>query len=376
MSVVEQRVAPAAPARFSAPRVAIVHYWLVSMRGGERVLERLLHLFPGADIFTHVYDDRKMSATIRASKVTTTWINQLPFSRNLYQYYLPLMPMALEELDLSAYDLVISSESGPAKGIITSPHAIHLCYCHSPMRYLWDHYHLYRKDANLLAKAAMPFLYHRLRQWDLSSSARVDTMVANSHFIQDRIRKFWRRESEVIHPPVETRLFTPSLDVDDHYLWVGQMVPYKRPDLAVAAFNRSGLPLLMVGEGGMLKKLRAIAKPNIRFVSRLDFNELRKAYARARALVFTAEEDFGIVPVEAMASGRPVLAYGRGGVLDTVVPGETGLFFDSQDPDALADGIERFERWLPHFDTSQAVTQANMFAPELFDAKIRAAVSR
>lgn len=363
-----------APGAFSAPRVAIVHYWLVSMRGGERVLERLLNLFPGADVFTHVYDESRMSATIRQSKVTTTFIDRLPMSKRFYQYYLPLMPMALEQLDLTGYDLVISSESGPAKGVITSPHALHLCYCHSPMRYLWDHYHLYRKDANPIARAAMPMIYHRMRQWDMSSSARVDKIAANSTFIRDRIRKSWRREAEVIHPPVETRLFTPSLELDDHYLWVGQMVPYKRPDLAVEAFTRTGLPLLMVGEGGMLKKLKATAGPNVRFVSRLDFDGLRRAYARARALVFTAEEDFGIVPVEAMASGRPVLAYGRGGALDSVAPGETGMFFHRQDVDALIDGIERLEKWLPEFDPHRSVARSNLFAPERFDEKILAAV--
>lgn len=361
---------------FSAPRVAIVHYWLVAMRGGERVVERLLNLFPGADLFTHVYDEAKMSAVIRKAKVTTTFIDRLPMSRRFYQYYLPLMPMALEQLDLTGYDLVISSESGPAKGIITSPHALHLCYCHSPMRYLWDHYHLYRKDANMLARAAMPLMYHRMRQWDISSSARVDKVVSNSRFIQGRVRKYWRRESEVIHPPVETRLFTPSLEIDQSYLWVGQMVPYKRPDLAVEAFTRSGLPLTMVGEGSMLPKLKAMAGPNIRFISRLGFDDLRRAYARARALVFTAEEDFGIVPVEAMASGRPVLAYGRGGILDSVAPHSTGILFDRQDADSLEQGLHEFERWLPHFDPRAAVARAELFAPEVFDSKIRAAVEQ
>ncbi|PNU04778.1 glycosyltransferase [Novosphingobium guangzhouense] len=371
-----EHVAAGRHGRMSEPRVAIVHYWLVGMRGGERVLERLLALFPGADVFTHVYDPARMSEAIRKSRVTTTWINGLPFARRFYQYYLPLMPMALEQLDLSGYDLVISSESGPAKGVITSPHAHHLCYCHSPMRYLWDHYHLYRRDANPVARAAMPLIYHRMRQWDIASSARVDTVVANSSFIRERVRKFWRREAEVIHPPVDTRMFTPSLDVDERYLWVGQMVPYKRPDLAVEAFNHTGLPLLMVGEGAMLARLQKTAGPNIRFVPRLNFNELREAYARARGLVFTAEEDFGIVPVEAMASGRPVLAYGRGGVLDSVVPGETGLFFDRQSAESLVDGLERFERWLPEFDSRRAIEQSNLFSPEHFDRKMLAAVRR
>lgn len=359
---------------FSQPRVAIVHYWLVAMRGGERVVERLLKLFPGADIFTHVYDKASMSSSIRRARVTTSFINRLPMARRYYQYYLPLMPMALEQLDLRGYDLIISSESGPAKGVITDPDSLHLCYCHSPMRYLWDHYHQYREQSGPLVKAIMPFSYHRLRQWDVSSSARVDKFVANSTFIQSRIRKNWRRDSDIVHPPVETNLFKPVRDVGDAYLWVGQMVPYKRPDLAVEAFNRTGLPLLMVGSGAMSKKLTAIAKPNIRIVDRLDFDQLRAAYARARALIFTAEEDFGIVPVEAMASGRPVLAYGKGGVLDSVAPGTTGLFFLRQDVESLVDGIMAMEKWLPHFDPRQAMERAEMFAPERFDEKLLALI--
>jgi glycosyltransferase involved in cell wall biosynthesis len=357
---------------FTKPRVALVHYWLVSMRGGERVLERLLGLFPGADIFTHVYDPQSVSARLREARVTTSLISRMPMARRFYQYYLPIMPLALEELDLSPYDLVISSESGPAKGVITRPDSLHLCYCHSPMRYIWDHYHQYKREANPLARLVMPPIYHWLRGWDEGSSARVDRFAANSRFIQSRIAKTWRREAEVIHPPVETSLFTPSLDLDDHYLWVGQMVPYKRPDLAVEAFNRNGRKLLMVGSGGMLNKLRAQAGPNITIVERMDFAALRKAYARSRAYIMTAEEDFGITPVEAMASGRPVVAFGRGGVLDSVLPERTGILFDRQEPDALIEAIERLERFLPDFDPGAAIRQANAFAPEVFDRKFLA----
>ena len=217
----------------------------------------------------------------------------------------------------------------------------------------------------------MPKMYHWLRQWDVSSSARVDQFVANSRFIQDRVRKVWRRESEVVHPPVETSLFTPSIETDESYLWVGQLVPYKRPDLAVEAFNANGLPLVMVGTGSMAKRLRAQAKPNIRFIDRLDFNALRRAYARARAFVMTAEEDFGITPVEAMASGRPVVAFGRGGVRDSVIPDRTGIFFDRQEPEALIEAVERTEHFLKHFDPRDAVEQANLFAPEHFDEKMK-----
>ncbi len=355
----------------SRPRVALVHYWLVGMRGGERVIERLLNLFPDADILTHVYDPAAVSARIRAANVRTSFINQLPYARRFYQYYLPLMPMALEELDLSDYDIVISSEAGPAKGVITTPNARHFCYCHSPMRYIWDHYHQYRKEANLLARMAMPAMYHRLREWDVSSSARVDHFAANSSFVQQRIRKFWRREAEVIHPPVETELFTPSSEIDDFYLWVGQMVPYKRPDLAVDAFNANGLPLVMVGSGGMLKALKARAKPNIRFVSHLDFTQLRQAYARARALVMTAEEDFGLTPVEAMASGRPVVGLGRGGLVDSVLPDRTGVLFQRQETEDLVEAVGRMEHFLKHFDPRHAVEQAGRFSAARFDRKIQ-----
>lgn len=362
----------AAPARFSDPRVAIVHYWFVAMRGGERVVERMLRLYPQADLFSHVSDPKILSGRLATAKMTTSFIDRLPFSKRFYQYYLPLMPMALEGLDLSEYDLVISSESGPAKGVITRPDALHVCYCHSPMRYLWDHYHQYRRQANGLARLLMPLAYGRLRQWDVSSSARVDRYAANSRFIRQRIGKVWRRDAEVIHPPVEVDLFTPSIDTDPYYLWVGAMVPYKRPDIVVDAFNSNGLPLLMIGSGSMLKSLRARAHPNIRIIQRVSFNELRSAYARARAFIMTAEEDFGIAPVEAMASGRPVVAYGRGGVLDTVIPGETGVFFECQEAASLGEAVERMERFLDEFDPSAAVRQASRFAPENFDARFLA----
>jgi glycosyltransferase involved in cell wall biosynthesis len=349
-------------------RVAIVHYWLVTMRGGERVLERLLRLFPQADIFTHVYDPDAVSQVIRARRVRTTFINRLPGARRHYQKYLPLMPMALEELDLSGYDLVISSESGPAKGVITAPGSLHVCYCHSPMRYLWDHYPDYRAAAGPLERTVMPWLFHNLRVWDTASAGRVDRVVANSSFVQQRVRKFWRRESVVVHPPVETSLFHPAAEVGTRWLWVGQMTPYKRADLAVDAFNALGLPLLMVGDGKMAPALRRRAGSNITIIPRMSFDELRAAYASCRALVFTAEEDFGIVPVEAMASGRPVLAYGRGGALDTIDAGRTGAFFETQTRDAVVAGALALEAWLPNFDAADAVRSALRFSPETFDA--------
>ena len=367
-------VLPADP-RKRFRRVAIIHYWLVTMRGGERVLERLLELFPEADIFTHVYDPEAMSAAIRAHRVQTSFIQKLPGAQRHYQSYLPLMPMALEQLDLRGYDLVISSESGPAKGVIPAPDALHVCYVHSPMRYLWDHYHDYRAEAGWLKRAVMPLLCHGLRQWDTSSAARVDRVLANSHFIRERVAKAWRREAAVVHPPVDSALFSPADEIEPGYLWVGQLVPYKRADIAIDAFNALGLPLTVVGDGPQAAMLKKRAGPNIRMIPRLDFAALRRAYARCRALVFTAEEDFGIVPVEVMASGRPVVAYGRGGALDSVVEDRTGLFFADQTSAALVDAVERLERWLPHFDPAAAMARARDFAPERFDAGVLEALA-
>lgn len=360
----------------TGPRVAVIHYWLVGMRGGERVLERLLRLYPGADIFTHVYDPSAVSAFIRSHRVTTTFIHKLPGAVRHYQKYLPLMPMALEELDLSGYDLVLSSEAGPAKGVITSPDALHVCYCHSPMRYLWDHYPQYKAKSGRLTQLTMALTFGGLRQWDVTSANRPDVIVANSNFIARRIRKAWGRKATVIHPPVEVDLFEACDTPGSHYLWVGQMTPYKRADLVADAFTRLGLPLIMVGTGELAADIARRAGPNIRIIERLDFAGLRRAYAECRALIFPPEEDFGIVPVEANAAGRPVIAYGRGGVRDSIVPDLTGLFFQDQNVDSLIDAVERFEKWLPHFDPQSAQANARRFAPEVFDSLILETVAR
>ena len=315
------------------------------MRGGERVLEALCRMFPDADIFTHVYDPNVASDIIRSRRVTTTFIARMPFARRFYQKYLPLMPMALEELDLTGYDLVISSESGPAKGVTPPPDAAHLCYVHSPMRYIWDQYHVYKRHAGPVARMVMPALAHQLRIWDAASAARVDTFLANSTHVANRVKAYYRRAASVVHPPVAVDAFAPAPRAarEPFYLWVGELVSYKRPDLAVEAFNRLSRPLVVIGDGPMRAQLERMAGDQIRFLGKADFETLKWHMARCQALIFPGEEDFGIVPVEAMSAGRPVIAYGRGGVLDTVCDGETGLLFHDQTTEGLSDAVERFE---------------------------------
>lgn len=357
-----------------APRVALIHYWLTGMRGGEKVLESLCRMFPQADIFTHVADPPALSDTLRAHKITETFIGRLPAAKRLYQAYLPLMPRALEGVDLTGYDLVISSEAGPAKGVIVPPDAFHLCYCHSPMRYLWDQYHVYRGGTGPLQRAAMSVFAHGLRQWDVTSAARVDAFAANSNHVASRIEKYWRRDASVVHPPVAVDDFAPvaPAEVGDGYLWAGELAPYKRPDIAIEAFNRLGLPLTIIGGPEKTReRLAATAKDNITFLGKTGFDELRSALARCRALIFPGEEDFGIVPVEAMASGRPVIAYGRGGALDTVIEGETGLLFPEQSVEGLMTAVQTFEAdRLYDVDPARLVRHAAGFAEIAFQRGI------
>lgn len=355
-------------------RVAIVHYWLVGMRGGEKVIEALCEMFPQADIFTHVYAPDTVSETIRAHRVTTSFINRLPAAARLYKRYLPLMPLALEQLDFSDYDLVISSESGPAKGVIPPPATRHLCYCHSPMRYLWNMFHDYRRQSGALTRLAMPPLAHYLRLWDTVSAGRVDRFVANSNAVAGRIRRYYGRDAEVVWPPVDVDAFQPVAREErgDYMLMVGELVAYKRPDLAIEAFNRLGRKLVVIGGGEMLKSIRRLAGPTVTVLGPTPFAELRHRYARCQALIFPGEEDFGIVPVEAMASGRPVIAYGRGGATETVLPGVSGMLFDEQTVEALIAAVESFRDG--DFDPATIVHHARGFSREVFIAGMRAQI--
>jgi len=357
-------------------KVAIIHYWLVNMRGGENVLEALCEMFPQAEIFTHVYVPEAVSETIRKHKVHTTFIHRLPKAKKLYQSYLPLMPLALQQLDLREYDLVISSESGPAKGVVVAPTALHICYCHSPMRYVWDMYPDYLASAGRFKRLLMPPLIHYLRMWDYFTAGGVDQFVANSNYVASRIQRYYRRSSEVIAPPVDTDNFKPRDDVEDFYLLFGQLVSYKRPDLAVSAFNETGRKLIVIGEGELGASLKKQAKDNIVFMGRQSSEVVREYLAKCKALIFPGLEDFGIVPVEAIASGRPVIAYGRGGALDTVIDGETGVFFYQQTTESLNDAIKRFEQDYKNFDPATITKHANKFSKDQFKDKFMNLVNR
>jgi glycosyltransferase involved in cell wall biosynthesis len=357
------------------PHTALVHYWLVTMRGGERVLESLCRLFPDADIYTNVYVPSAVSKTLRSHTVRTTFIQKLPFSSRLYRLYLPLMPMALEQLDLCGYKLVISSESGPAKNVIVAPDALHLCYCHSPMRYLWDLSAEYTAAYGPLVRTAMLGMLHYLRLADVTSSTRVDGFIANSSFVAQRIKKYWRREAVVIPPPVDIGRFHIGARSGKYYLWLGQLVRYKRPDIAVDAFRGNGKPLIVAGEGPEIGRLRKRAGKNVSFSGKVSDEEAAKLLEECRALVITGAEDFGIVPVEAMACGKPVIAYRRGGVMDTVRDGVTGFFFEEQSPDALDQAIRRFEDCEEQFDPEVIRAWAERFDEPLFRERIQKAIN-
>lgn len=323
---------------------ALIHYWLVADRGGEKVLAQLGALYPRARVFTHVYDPAALPDSINAMDVRQTWIARLPGARRHYQSYLPLMPAALRSLQLGGYDLIISSESGPAKGIRKPRGATHVCYCHTPMRYVWDMADDYYRSASPLKKVGMKVLLPWLRRWDRWSATQVDHFVANSDFVAGRIRRIYGREATVIHPPVETTHFAGVQRApQDYYLFFGQLTAYKQADLAIEAFNQLGLRLLVAGTGEERARLEALAQPNVQFLGRVSDAERDALYAGARALVFPGLEDFGIVPVEAQAAGCPVIALAAGGALETVVDQTTGLFFSEPTAESLCAAVRRFE---------------------------------
>jgi glycosyltransferase involved in cell wall biosynthesis len=334
-------------------KVALLFYWFVSHGGGEQVMESLAEMFPQADLFCLVADPATMTPRLRALRLTTSFLQKIPGALRWYRHFLPLQPFALEQLDLSGYDLVISLESGPAKGVLTHADTCHICYCLSPMRYLWDLYPAYRRSLGPLVRTVFSLTSHYLRIWDLASASRVDYFGAISQTVASRVRKHYRRDAPVIYPPVKVANGYLDDKTDDYYLVVGRLVEYKRVDLAIEACNQLNRRLRIIGKGDQYESLRKLAGPTVEFLGHADDRTVQENYARCRALLFPAEEDFGIVPVEAQSFGRPVIAYGRGGALETVIgystedeagpETSTGIFFTEQTPESLADAIVRFE---------------------------------
>ncbi len=350
-------------------RVAIIHDWLTGMRGGERVLEEFLRMFPQADIFTLIYDPERVSSIISSHRVVESSIVKLPFGRTHFRSWLPLFPWAIEAFDLKGYQLILSGSHCVAKGVIPPPDALHVSYVHSPMRYVWDMRteYLGGDRTTILGRGIAGFIAHYLRNWDAASASRVDRFIANSAHVRNRIIKYYRREATVIHPPVEVEKFQPGAGNGGYFLTVSALVPYKRIDLAIAACERLGRPLKVVGDGPEYARLKSRAGKMTEFLGSVDFKDLPGIYSDALAFIHPAEEDFGIAPLEAQASGRPVIAYGRGGALETVNAGDdhpTGLFFAEPTVDSLADAISKFDP--THFSEGDMRANAERFAPERF----------
>jgi glycosyltransferase involved in cell wall biosynthesis len=352
------------------------------MRGGEKCLEILCELYPDADLFTLLYRKDQLSKTIEGMKIKTSFIQNLPMASKYYRYYLPLFPAAIERFNLKGYDLVLSTSHCVAKGILPMPDALHISYCFTPMRYIWDMQFEYFKTSGLGSQGgfrgfSISLLTNYLRLWDVASSPRVDFFIAISKYVQKRIKKFYGRESEVLYPPVNCDFFCPSAPATkegDYFLIVTAMAPYKRVDLAIEAFNGLGKPLLIVGDGPELKGLKKRAKKNIEFLGWRNDGEVRDYYRGCKAFIFPGKEDFGITPLEAQACGKPVIAYGEGGVLETVAPfpqeKATGILFHPQTAESLIEAIELFERNRDRFDPQDMRRNALSFDQTIFREKI------
>jgi len=362
-------------------KVALVHDWLTGMRGGENCLEVFCELFPEADIYTLLHIRGSVSDTIESHRIITSFIKNLPFARKKYRYYLPLMPYAISRFDLHNYDLIFSSSHCVAKGVIVQKTTMHVCYCHTPMRYVWEFSDEYfgHCQTNVVTKAPLSALVKYLQNWDVHSSQNVDYFLANSYTVKDRIQKYYNRDADVIYPPVDTEKFNIAEKRDNYYLVVSALVPYKRIDIAVRAFNALGFPLKVIGAGHEGKTLKKMAQPNIEFLCWQDKEVLGQDYSRCKALIFPGIEDFGIVPLEAMASGRPVIAYAKGGALETVVSidqthearSATGIFFHEQTPQSLIDAVYNFQKIQDKFDPLMIRRHAQNFRRPIFKEKIK-----
>jgi glycosyltransferase involved in cell wall biosynthesis len=353
-------------------KVALVHDFLNQWGGAERVLLALHEMYPEAPIFTLMHDSSRTKEHFAGLDIRPSFL-QRPFIARLRKYTLPLYPLAVESFDLKQYDLVISSSNSYAKGVLTGPETVHICYCHTPTAYLWSWTHQYLAEQRLskLSSPLVRLLLYNHRQWDRLAAERVDEWVANSKNVQERIKKYYRKDSTVIYPPVDVDRFSISTETAEYYLFVGRLSGYKRVDLVIEAFNRLKQPIYIVGEGDERERLARLARPNITFKGWLSDEEVAVYLSRCRALIFPVEEDFGIVPVEAMAAGRPVIAFGRGGALETVVDGKTGVFFDLQTVDSLVAAVRHFQKNETSFHPRSIRAHALKFDRSVFSDRMR-----
>ncbi len=332
-------------------KVALVHDYLNQMGGAERVVMAFHEIFPDAPIYTSIYDPQRVDPAFQKMDIRTSFMQKLPMVTKHHQPYLPVYPFAMENFDLRGYDLVLSSSSAFGKGVITKPETMHICYCHTPMRWCWNYEeYVEREHLGRLSRSLLPFLMTGLRTWDQTSAMRVDHFIANLPVVAERIQKYYRREAVVIPPPVEGDRFhfDPTVEPEDYFLILSRLIPYKRIDLAIEACNQLQLPLVIIGGGRDLERLKKMAGPTIRFMGRLSDEEVLYYYAHCRAFLFPGEEDFGITPLEAQASGRPVIAYGAGGALTSVVDGVTGVFFREQTVESLVSVLASFNERMFH----------------------------
>lgn len=354
-------------------KVAIVHDYLNQYGGAERVLEEIRAVYPNADVKTAIHDPQRMPPVYRDWNIETSWLNHMPMVNQKHRWFLPIYPQAFESFDLSGYDLVLTSSSGFAHGVVTGADTCNVCYCHSPPRFLWDFHNYVRQEkVGRLQQALLSAQLLRLRQWDRVSAERTQAWITTSQVVSDRVRCFYGKDSAIIPPPVNVGRFNVGRGRGEHYLMLMRLVGWKRPDIVVEACTRQNLPLVVAGDGRALQALRRIAGPTVRFVGRVNDEQMRGLYRDCKALIVPSEEDFGITPLEAMAAGRPVIAYGRGGVLDTVRPGVTGVFFDKQTAEAIVGAIAVFEQ--SRFDRDAIRHHAESFDSSVFRARLSAFV--
>lgn len=353
-------------------KVAIVHEWFDTIAGSERCVESFNNLYPESEIYALVdyLDEKDKKELLGKKRVYTTFLQKFPFGKKLFRNLLPLFPLAVEQHDLREFDLILSSSHSVSKGLLRNQKQIHICYCHTPMRYAWDMYHEYTQELNFIKRVMAKYFLHKIRIWDISSLNRVDYFIANSKFIQHRIKKVYNRESTVIYPPVDVERFELCEEKEDYYVAFSRLVPYKKIDLIVEAFNANGLRLKVLGTGPEIDKLKALASSNIEILGYQDDANVVKIIQRAKALVFAAIEDFGIVPVEAQACGTPVVCLNQGGTAETVVDEITGVYFEDQSITSINNAIHRFEENSQNFNPKQIRDHALQFSKKRFEKEI------